>query len=66
MSLIQIDRYQFFSLHSEKEGANMLQTLISLKKYNTNIDDVKLKRRNLEPKKWSLNDMVRLYSSGVL
>ena len=24
-----------------------------------------VKRRNLEPKKWSLFDIVRLYSSGV-
>ena len=37
----------------------------SLEKYTTNIDDVLFKRRNLEPKKWSLFDKVGLYSSGV-
>ena len=43
----------------------MLRTLILLKKYNTNIGDVQLKRRNREPKKQSLFDVVGLYSSGV-
>ena len=43
----------------------MLQTLSSFEKYKTNIDDVGLKRRNPEPKKWSLFNIVGTYSSGV-
>ena len=33
--------------------------------HHWNIDDVLLKTRNLEPKNWSLFDMVGIYSSGV-
>ena len=43
----------------------MFRTLSSFEKYKTNIDDVGLKRRNPEPKKWSLFDTVRIFSSGV-
>ena len=42
-----------------------LRTLLLRKKYETIIDDVQLKRRNPEPKKWSLFDIVGTYSCGV-
>ena len=42
-----------------------LWTLSLFEKYKTNIDDVGLKRRNPEPKKWSLFDVVGTYSIGV-
>ena len=36
-----------------------------MQKVQKNIDDVQLKRQNLEPKKWSLFDIVGIYSSGT-
>ena len=40
MFLINVDIYGFFSLCSEKGGANSLGPSFLFKKYNTNIDDV--------------------------
>ena len=65
MSFINVDIHGFSPLRSEKGVTNMLRTPVLLEKYNTNIDDVWLKRRNLEPKKRSLFDIVGKYSSGV-
>ena len=57
MSFINVDIHGFSPLRSDKGVANMLRTPVLLEKYNTNIDDIWLKRRNLEPKKWSLFDI---------
>ena len=65
LSFIKVDIYGFYALSSEKGRAYMLGTLVSLEKCKTNIDDVELKRRNPEPKKWSLFVIVGTYSSGV-
>ena len=43
------------------DGISRLASLI----HHWNIDDVRVQRRNLEPKKWSVFDMVKIYSSGV-
>ena len=40
MSFINVDIYGLSALCSEKGGAKMLRTLVSLEKYNINIDDV--------------------------
>ena len=42
-----------------------MRTLFLFEKYNTKSDDVWLKTRNLEPKNWSLFDIVGIYSSEV-
>ena len=38
---------------------------VSFEKYETNIDDVGVQRRNLKPKNWSVFDIAEIYSSGV-
>ena len=53
------------ALRNKKGRCNLLRTLFLFEKYETNIDDVGVQRRNLEPKKWSVFDIVGIYSSGV-
>ena len=43
----------------------LLRTLFSFEKYETKNDDVGVQRKNLEPKKWSVFDIVGICSSGV-
>ena len=38
--LVNVDIYGLSALRSKKGRANMLQTLVLLEKYNTNIDNV--------------------------